>query len=630
MKICKIKPWFLIFFLLLIFPLTAKTQEIEVIGADTVLTLNLTSPPSDCLDSKDAPPQNLIKDAFVSHADSILTMEFEETPSLLIPQKWSFAIITDLHIGRGYPDYDSSGFDDSGDGEDYYLTERLKNVVQWIIDNRNNIDCGDTKCPIKFLAVLGDIADSAERSEFLKAKKILDRLNDYGIPYVPVFGNHDVWPHTDKEAATLTFGENYFDEIFWDENATNTKLMKEILNWQRDTQNPKYKNFAFNYGGINFIGLDFNSREKTIGGVKGEGVLHNETINWLKNKLNEWKGKEKVIIFSHEPFTKPHSRAFHSEWPPILPLPAGNFDKTEIETIKEILEGYENIFEGQQILATFGGHIHGFEKLGKEIINQLSPFDIFMDGNWQYPSLSTIPVITTEALMVGGNEEDLTNKGLVRIVKVNEKGKIDFSQTEVKIPALNPSISFDFKILPDQLYPCVYFRASLFSKRNFDSLLFDFGDGKTEILGFPQIATIHCYSPLKVPQTYKVELTAIDKETGKAESITKKVEIKEGIIPKVIKVAQDIKEKTEFILIELRENALEFGRTMREKVLIFTKPKSPQILIGIIDVHYENATEDIDLTQMKVDVDVEKKKSLLYMPEWPDLIEKEKILFISK
>jgi len=45
----------------------------------------------------------------------------------------------------------------------------------------------------------------------LKAKEILDELNNHGILYIPVFGNHDVWPHTDENEATTTLGENYFD-----------------------------------------------------------------------------------------------------------------------------------------------------------------------------------------------------------------------------------------------------------------------------------------------------------------------------------------------------------------------------------------------------------------------------------
>jgi|YelNatPaOPRAMG01_1025707.scaffolds.fasta_scaffold16679_3 hypothetical protein len=64
--------------------------------------------------------------------------------------------------------------------------------------------------------------------------------------------------------------------------------------------------------------------------------------------------------------------------------------------------------------------------------------------------------------------------------------------------------------------------------------------------------------------------------------------------------------------------------------LTITKLYSSQIPIGITNVYFERAVQDIDLTQIKVDTDLETKKSLLYMPEWPEVIEKEKILFVPK
>jgi hypothetical protein len=178
---------------------------------------------------------------------------------------------------------------------------------------------------------------------------------------------------------------------------------------------------------------------------------------------------------------------------------------------------------------------------------------------------------------------------------------------------------------------CLIFVPKTFSKREIDYYLWDFGDGRTETTS-PLIwegKTIHCFSPSSLPATYNVTLIAIDKETNKSEFITKKVEIREGIIPKIIKIPEVLKEKTEFILQELREKATEFGRTMRDTVLIKVK-HSPATPVGLINVHFEKATEDIDLTQIRVDTDLEKKKSLLYMPAWPDVVEKEKILFVPK
>jgi parallel beta-helix repeat protein len=561
------------------------------------------------------------------------------TSTIIKVEPFSFAIITDLHIGRGYPDYDGPGFDDGYNGEEYYLTQRLRNVVNWINENKE-------KYSFKFVAVLGDIADTAEKSEFCKAKEILDELK---IPYVPIFGNHDVWPYTEKESASTTLGEDFFERIFWSttsipcENASSTRnfeiLLKEF-NFERDIQNLKFKNFIFNYGGINFIGLDFNSREKEKCencGVKGEGVLHNETINWLKDKLNQLGGKEPVIIFSHAPFAEPFSRGFYKDsvLQNIIPFPQGNFSGEELEKISQILQDYENISEGQQILANFGGHIHGFEKLGKELkfFGQFSPIDLYLDANWQYPSLSTVPVLTTEALMVGGNEKDLSNKGLVRIVKIEEKEKIDFSEIEFKEPALNPYITFEFKskIVGNFIYPCLIFVPQTFTKREIDYFLWDFGDGKTERTS-PLIwegKVIHCYSPSNLPATYNVTLIAVDKETNKSEYITKKVEIREGIIPKIIKIGEDLKDKVELISMELNEKVTEFGRTMRDWVWIKVK-HSPSTPVGLINVHFEEATGEIDLSQLKTDVDFQNKKSLLYMPQWPSEIERSKILFVPK
>jgi hypothetical protein len=161
--------------------------------------------------------------------------------------------------------------------------------------------------------------------------------------------------------------------------------------------------------------------------------------------------------------------------------------------------------------------------------------------------------------------------------------------------------------------------------------LWNFDDGKTERTS-PLIwegKTIHCYSPSSLPATYSVTLIAIDKETNKSEYITKKVEIREGIIPKIIKIGEDLKDKVELMSMELNEKVTEFGRTMRDWVWVKMK-HSPATSVGLISVHFENALEDIDLLQLKVDIDFQNKKSLLYMPQWPSEIERSKILFVPK
>lgn len=562
------------------------------------------------------------------------------TSTILRVEPFSFAIITDLHIGRGYPDYGTETFKDEIDNGDYYLTERLKNVVQWVIDNRNDIQCENTTCPIKFLAVLGDIADSAEKSEFLKAKKILDPLNDYGIPYVPVFGNHDVWPYTDFEEATSTFGEDYFDEIFWSENATNTKLMKEILGIQRDESNKKYKNFAFDYGGINFIGLDFIKREKT-----GKAEIHTPTELWLKQTLNKFQGEEPVILFSHHPLAKLLSRDLYvtAIW---------NFNIFEIEKIKKIIEEYESLTEGTQILGSFAGHIHGYYP--QEILGVNIPeVNRFFEANWQYPSLSTVPILTTEALMVASNrsdeylkglkKKDEGMKGIIRVVKVLNENEIDYKTIEGKYDpetkqgkefiGLNPYISRAYTIVPEEIYPCLFFKAHAFTERDVE-FYWDFGDGTTSSQAW--IPT-KCY---KESKTYNVVLKVTDKNNLQfSESITRKIEIKEEpLVPKSIKLTKETWEKAKVISKEFAEDlkeiikkagniALDFTDELLFKLKI-THSEEIEVPIGSITTHFERAKEDIDLTNLKMDSNYHTKKVLFYMPEWPKEIEREKVLFV--
>ena len=90
---------------------------------------------------------------------------------------FSMAVVTDPHIGEGHLDYGSPGYDDAASsGEEYGLTKRLRGAVAWINERRGQYD-------IRFVIVPGDLTDSAERSEFSKAKQILDGLE---VAYVPM------------------------------------------------------------------------------------------------------------------------------------------------------------------------------------------------------------------------------------------------------------------------------------------------------------------------------------------------------------------------------------------------------------------------------------------------------------
>jgi len=327
--------------------------------------------------------------------------------------EWSFAIITDIHIGWGYADYGDVGYDDANleAAQDYWLTERLNKVVEKIIQIKNTHN-------IKFVVVLGDIADTAEKSEFLKAREILSRLNDPngdgdisdGIPYIPIIGNHDIWPYTmtqgidpdkrdEKYVATAVdktsynpdrLGDRFFQKIFWEdqESKNNRDLITRVFGsfWERQNHNsaPYLQNYKFRFGDMNFVCLDFNPRDPSMAypGSKlgAHAALFDDTTTWLNDFLNENEGR-KVIVLCHHPLSF-----------------LGGFI-----TPSEYVNYFKNLIENKGIsLYDFGGHTH---------VNDVSS------------SALAQCVIETEAVLQESAE-------IIRIVKVDGQTILDYNTLE--------------------------------------------------------------------------------------------------------------------------------------------------------------------------------------------------------
>lgn len=266
---------------------------------------------------------------------------------------FAFVHLTDTHIGEGDADgdYGTPGWlDEPPTQNEGYSAERLRKAVQWI-----NAHADSSK--IRFVIVTGDLTDSGERSEFLKFKEIMDGLR---IPYIPLIGNHDVWPYTRNSEAPSPCGDSLINTIFVE---TYARLAGELTDWDNGTRllhvrNPERKsnnylqNFSFSYNKYRFLLTDFGTRQHAEPGEKGVGPqadLHNftgGTLPWVKQQLEESAtGHENVFLFTHWPATKDPLVNVH--------LSSMAFGMREYQILTQTLYPYR-----APLALWFSGHIH--------------------------------------------------------------------------------------------------------------------------------------------------------------------------------------------------------------------------------------------------------------------------------
>jgi predicted MPP superfamily phosphohydrolase len=262
------------------------------------------------------------RESVIATKGDVPDIQFSRLNDNLPDTSWQFSIahITDLHIGEGEDDYGSPGYDDtlvSGSSEGTPALH-LRNAVKWINANAS-------RYKITLVMVTGDFTDSAEKSEFLKAKELLDNLTVYldktDIPaYIPVLGNHDIWPYTSESEAESPIGDRYFKDIF----ASHFSRLKSFFSrWDDGTRltrtyNPEaycysyFQNFAFDYAGYHFIVTDFNTREPALlsyKGALGEADLQDfsgGTWRWFQSHYNSYPyyAADNILVFDHHPLTK--------------------------------------------------------------------------------------------------------------------------------------------------------------------------------------------------------------------------------------------------------------------------------------------------------------------------------------
>ncbi len=266
--------------------------------------------------------------------------------------KFSFVHISDVHIGEGFSDYGTPGFfnDTMPDTDESAPAKDLRQAVKWINAHQQDKN-------IKFVVISGDLTGSAERSEFQMCKKIMDDLD---VPYVPVIGNHDIWPYVRyQNEAPYANGDSVMGEVFadvydrdklffsnWNDGSRLTRT------YNPETQKEHYlQNFSFEYDGFIFYGLDFNPRyhvNKAEPGIGPEAQVmdwQGGTFQWLKQELasNPHKKNHNVCFISHHPATEN-----------ILFILSGFvFDLPEYTKLLDMLSSY-----GSNLGLWMAGHIH--------------------------------------------------------------------------------------------------------------------------------------------------------------------------------------------------------------------------------------------------------------------------------
>ncbi|MCO5229817.1 MAG: metallophosphoesterase [Chitinophagales bacterium] len=263
---------------------------------------------------------------------------------------FTFIHMTDIHVGEAQGDYGTPGFlnDTMPQGDVGYSAVRLRKAVNWINEHAKEQD-------IRFVMVTGDITDSGERSEFEKAKEILDELN---IPYVPTIGNHDIWPYVKfQQEAEYAYGDSVMNEVFKD---TYQKASLFFDHWDDGTRltrvyNPEsqkehyHQNFRFVYQNVGFLAFDFNPRyhvRKDEPGVGAEARLNDfsgGTYPWLLNTLENYpyKKDKNLILMTHQPPHRDITALFNG-------LPLVDNDKMT----KDLLKYKDNL------ALWIAGHVH--------------------------------------------------------------------------------------------------------------------------------------------------------------------------------------------------------------------------------------------------------------------------------
>lgn len=377
---------------------------------------------------------------------------------------FNFAIMNDMHIGENFDDFGTSGWED----------DTISGQTNAVIQNNENVVAAINNTTPDFVAVLGDVTDSGERSEFKYVRKILGNLQQK--PYVAIVGNHDVWPYSIGSEANVPddcfVGEYFYDgfKTMFDSVALN------FANWSKPTEfssSPDnysyYLNSSFNYQNYKCINVDFNCRSSwAVQGVWPEADIQIWSLDWIDDQEDlATDNLRKLLVLGHHPLLNSAPRCFNAD---------------EIHHISD--QGLKN---NRPIAYWIGGHIHG------ECTFHPNRIDTTF-----YNSDTVAFVITLTDLPA--------KEGHYSYVRVFDKAKATIVHTPPSLP-LPVTIRFtaDYEWIENAYAPLNYH--------------WDFGDGNTTTTIFPTYT--HVYHLPGGPDTvYKVILT-VTTSSGRKVSVAK-------------------------------------------------------------------------------------------------------------
>lgn len=523
-----------------------------------------------------------------------LVRSFANYRILAAEPDWTFAVLSDLHIGWGVPDYGQPGYgeSDSQPGQDYYMTERLNAAV-------NRINERKAQENIKFAVVLGDITDTAEYSEFLKAREILNKLQ---IPYIPLIGNHDIVPYVSDPAldpdfrtffatfptgrkiwqAGELYGDQMFEKVFWEDNAANKEKIAGLFtdfSKQSPVDSP-LQNSAFTYKNVKFVSLDFASRTKdTQLSLPANAVDNADTVAWLNAQLNDC-GNNQTILLTHYPL-KDIAGGFL----------IGSFFSIEDKLIKNNCQ-----------LTNLAGHTH----TNRNSVWK-SKYDVY-----ETEALSQVPFWPYE-----------NQNKFLRLVKVKKNGDtqtIEADNFEAGfMSAINPFIT----VFPGNIGPNmpVNFEAGTKNRSASEIALYtwQFDDEPPFTTANKGVIKLLLKQGLRT-----VKLTVND-IYGNEETVSWNYEVKADtrLGRKMVMVNGTTLVPVLYPGTDLRQD--KYSLNVNEWVSI---TKDGEKLIGGLNTHFELADADIDLSDLIADTDLKLNKSVMHMDNWPGVIETKKILYI--